>query len=90
MIQVIICKYFRLRNDRERSSDPEERKLEDVLESTMIAEKPNVKWSEIAGLENAKQALEEAVLLPIKLPHIFTGKRVPWRGILLFGVNYPG
>lgn len=36
-------------------------------------EKPNVKWSDIAGLEGAKEALKEAVILPIKFPHLFTG-----------------
>jgi SpoVK/Ycf46/Vps4 family AAA+-type ATPase len=39
----------------------------------------------IAGLEDAKQALREAVVLPLQLPHLFHGKRTPWRGILLFG-----
>lgn len=48
-------------------------------------EKPNVKWSDVAGLENAKESLKEAVILPIKFPHLFTGKRQPWRGILLYG-----
>ncbi len=48
-------------------------------------EKPNVPWSDVAGLENAKESLKEAVILPIKFPHLFTGKRKPWRGILLYG-----
>lgn len=37
-------------------------------------ERPNVKWSDVAGLEGAKEALKEAVILPIKFPHLFTGK----------------
>jgi vacuolar protein-sorting-associated protein 4 len=48
-------------------------------------EKPNIKWSDVAGLENAKESLKEAVILPIKFPQLFTGKRKPWRGILLYG-----
>jgi len=50
-----------------------------------VTEKPNIKWSDIAGLVGAKEALKEAVLLPIKFPDIFVGKREPWRGILLYG-----
>eukprot|EP00842_Homolaphlyctis_polyrhiza_P004277 jgi/Hompol1/4850/HPOL_001650-RA len=46
---------------------------------------PNVRWDDIAGLEGAKEALKEAVILPIRFPHLFTGKRTPWRGILLYG-----
>ncbi|MEQ2168490.1 Vacuolar protein sorting-associated protein 4A, partial [Goodea atripinnis] len=51
----------------------------------IVMEKPNVRWNDVAGLEGAKEALKEAVILPIKFPHLFTGKRTPWRGILLFG-----
>ena len=36
-------------------------------------EKPNVKWDDVAGLELAKESLKEAVILPIKFPHLFTG-----------------
>jgi vacuolar protein-sorting-associated protein 4 len=51
-----------------------------------LSEKPNVRWDDIAGLDGAKEALKEAVILPIKFPQLFTGKRIPWRGILLYGV----
>lgn len=37
-------------------------------------ERPNVKWDDVAGLEYAKESLKEAVILPIKFPHLFTGK----------------
>ncbi|XP_055844293.1 vacuolar protein sorting-associated protein 4 [Episyrphus balteatus] len=65
--------------------DPEKKKLQSKLEGAIVIEKPQVKWSDVAGLEAAKEALKEAVILPIKFPHLFTGKRIPWKGILLFG-----
>ena len=70
------------------SDDPEKKKLQSKLEGAIVIEKPNVKWSDVAGLEGAKEALKEAVILPIKFPHLFTGKRIPWKGILLFGVSF--
>ncbi|KAJ4460612.1 putative Vacuolar protein sorting-associated protein 4A [Paratrimastix pyriformis] len=65
--------------------DEEKNKLKQALDGAIVREKPNVKWSDVAGLETAKQMLHEAVIFPIRFPHLFTGKRVPWRGILLFG-----
>lgn len=40
----------------------------------IVMEKPNIKWNDVAGLEGAKEALKEAVILPIKFPHLFTGQ----------------
>ncbi|KAK0140354.1 Vacuolar protein sorting-associated protein 4A [Merluccius polli] len=65
--------------------NPEKKKLQEQLMGAIVMEKPNVRWNDVAGLECAKEALKEAVILPIKFPHLFTGKRTPWRGILLFG-----
>lgn len=70
------------------SDDTEKKKLKWKLEEAIVMEKPNVKWSDIAGLDDAKEALQEAAILPIKFPYLFTGKRTPWRGILLFGVSF--
>lgn len=75
--------------NKEDSSDDEDnaetKKLRGQLNSAIVVEKPNVQWSDVAGLESAKEALKEAVILPIKFPHLFTGKRKPWSGILLYG-----
>ncbi|KAK1381929.1 MIT domain-containing protein [Heracleum sosnowskyi] len=65
--------------------DSEQAKLSSGLNSAIMTEKPNVKWNDVAGLESAKQALQEAVILPVKFPQFFTGKRRPWRAFLLYG-----
>ncbi|TPX54031.1 hypothetical protein PhCBS80983_g06063 [Powellomyces hirtus] len=70
---------------KDKKEDAETKKLRDSLAGAILQEKPNVKWEDIAGLDAAKEALKEAVILPIKFPHLFTGKRTPWRGILLYG-----
>merc|ERR1711920_35723 len=40
---------------------------------------------DIAGLEEAKRLLEEAVVLPLIMPEYFQGIRRPWKGVLMFG-----
>ncbi|KAK6349975.1 Vacuolar protein sorting-associated protein 4 [Orbilia brochopaga] len=65
--------------------DADSKKLRGALSGAILTEKPNVRWEDVAGLEGAKEALKEAVILPIKFPHLFTGKRKPWKGILLYG-----
>ena len=46
-------------------------KLKAALEGAVVTEKPNVKWDDVAGLENAKKSLQEAVILPIRFPELF-------------------
>jgi vacuolar protein-sorting-associated protein 4 len=70
---------------KQKVADEETLKLQTALSQAILTERPNVRWDDIAGLEGAKEALKEAVILPIKFPHLFTGKRTPWRGILLYG-----
>eukprot|EP01089_Gocevia_fonbrunei_P010447 TRINITY_DN2320_c0_g1_i1.p1 TRINITY_DN2320_c0_g1~~TRINITY_DN2320_c0_g1_i1.p1 ORF type:complete len:443 (-),score=102.64 TRINITY_DN2320_c0_g1_i1:47-1213(-) len=72
-------------NGGDDDDDKEKNKLQKSLEGAILREKPNVKWDDVAGLYGAKEALKEAVILPIKFPQLFTGKRKPWRGILLYG-----
>ncbi|KAI7863352.1 P-loop containing nucleoside triphosphate hydrolase protein [Spinellus fusiger] len=69
----------------EEGEDADLKKLRSNLTAAILTEKPNVSWDDVAGLEGAKEAIKEAVILPIKYPHFFTGKRKPWRGILLYG-----
>ncbi|GER55589.1 vacuolar protein sorting-associated protein [Striga asiatica] len=87
--------------DGNDGEDGDKEKLRSGLNSAIVREKPNVKWNDVAGLESAKQALQEAVILPVKFPQFFTermykilmllievvesGKRRPWRAFLLYG-----
>jgi vacuolar protein-sorting-associated protein 4 len=71
--------------DEKDGEDAEAAKLKGALASAIVTETPNVKWDDVAGLETAKGLLKEAVLLPIKFPQLFVGKRKPWKGILLYG-----
>lgn len=59
--------------DGNDAEDGDKEKLRAGLNSAIIREKPNVKWNDVAGLESAKQALQEAVILPVKFPQFFTG-----------------
>ncbi len=63
----------------------EEQEMIDMISGTIVTESPDIGWKQIAGLENCKQALREAIVLPMLKPELFTGARKPWAGILLFG-----
>jgi len=76
--------------DDESDEEDEDKKLMNQLKGAIVIEKPNVQWTDVAGLERAKEALKEVVIFPIKFPHLFTGNRKPWKSILLFGPSGTG
>lgn len=59
--------------------------LVDLLDRDILQKNLNVRWKDIADLEEAKRLLEEAVVLPMWMPDFFKGIRRPWRGILMVG-----
>jgi len=73
------------KKDEKSDKDGENDKMRESLAGAIVREKPNVKWEDVAGLDGAKDALKEAVILPLKFPNLFTGKRKPWKGILMYG-----
>ena len=68
-----------------KEDEEDKQRMRNNLDGAIVRVKPNVRWDQIAGLEAAKQALKESVILPMRFPQLFTGKRKPWRGILLYG-----
>jgi vacuolar protein-sorting-associated protein 4 len=63
----------------------DELKIRESLLGTIMTEKPDVTWKDIAGLQVCKQTMREAIVLPMMKPELFKGARKPWKGILLFG-----
>ena len=56
---------------------------ESPIDNLMMLEKPNVTWEEVVGLEDAKMAVEDSIVFPVKRPDLFP---LGWpRGILVFG-----
>jgi SpoVK/Ycf46/Vps4 family AAA+-type ATPase len=53
------------------------------FDDLVIKEKPKVTWSEVIGLEDAKRAIRESIVYPMKRADLFP---LGWpRGILLYG-----
>ncbi|XP_063982590.1 katanin p60 ATPase-containing subunit A-like 2 isoform X2 [Diachasmimorpha longicaudata] len=63
----------------------EYRDIADVIMREVVLMELNVRWSDIVGLEDCKQVLEEAIIYPIRYPDIFSEKFTPWNGVMLYG-----
>ncbi|KAB7495873.1 Fidgetin-like protein 1 [Armadillidium nasatum] len=75
--------YTELMTD-ERLKNIDAKMVELIMNEIMDHGSP-VAWDDIAGLELAKNTIQEIVVWPMLRPDIFTGLRGPPKGILLFG-----
>lgn len=62
-----------------------EQHLVESLEKEILQRDPGIQWNDVAGLNDAKAILQEAVVLPVIMPEFFKGIRRPWKGILMVG-----
>jgi len=65
--------------------NPEMRDLATTITRDILVEDPDVPFSSVAGLSEAKRLLRESVVMPIKYPEYFQGILTPWKGVLLYG-----
>ncbi len=59
--------------------------LVEMLERDIVQKGVNIRFSDIAGLQEAKELLEEAIVLPMWAPEYFTGIRRTLKGVLMVG-----
>ncbi len=61
-------------------------KIEPSAMREVLIQKPNVKWEDVGGLDEVKQALREMVEMPLREPEVFieAGIKAP-KGVLLTG-----
>ena len=69
----------------EKSIKGIDEKLVEIIKNEIMEHNPNVKWEDIAGLEYAKQTIQEMVIWPMQNPELFQGLRASLKGLLLFG-----
>lgn len=65
-----------------RNIDP---KMVELITNEIMDHGPVVEWDDIAGLEFAKQTIQEIVIWPMLRPDLFQGLRAMPKGLLLFG-----
>ncbi|XP_060594592.1 vacuolar protein sorting-associated protein 4B-like [Ruditapes philippinarum] len=66
------------------SGDKQSIQRKAAIKDTIVG-KGGLTFQDIAGLSEAKQALTEAIIMPLQFPQLFTGCIKPWKRILLYG-----
>ncbi|MFO7966232.1 MAG: CDC48 family AAA ATPase [Archaeoglobaceae archaeon] len=52
----------------------------------VLVEVPNIRWTDVGGLDKAKQEMQESVEWPVRYPEVFSTVHVhPSKGIMLYG-----
>eukprot|EP00112_Aurelia_sp_Birch-Aquarium-sp1_P005435 Seg1617.10 transcript_id=Seg1617.10/GoldUCD/mRNA.D3Y31 product="Vacuolar protein sorting-associated protein 4A" protein_id=Seg1617.10/GoldUCD/D3Y31 len=69
---------------KQRSEDSDSFGRQNAIEATIV-QPGKIRFTDVAGLQEVKRLLREAIVMPLKYPHLFNGGRKPWRKILLFG-----
>jgi spastin len=60
-------------------------KQREAIESEILDSSTGVTFDDVVGLDDVKQALHEAVILPALRPDLFQGLRQPPKGVLVYG-----
>jgi vacuolar protein-sorting-associated protein 4 len=56
-----------------------------LFQPEVIINQSDKGWESLYGLDGAKNALKESILLPVKFPQLFSGKKLSWPGMILHG-----
>jgi SpoVK/Ycf46/Vps4 family AAA+-type ATPase len=84
-LNSFLQKFGNISLDDEKFSFVDPDILSDFLEHVLDDSSNTTSWDEIIGLNFAKMALQEIIMMPMLRPDLFFGLREPPRGILLFG-----
>ncbi|KAJ3236087.1 Fidgetin-like protein 1 [Chytriomyces hyalinus] len=69
-------------DERFKNIDPA---MIEAVRNEIMDNSKGITWDDIAGLQHAKNTIQEAVIWPMSRPDIFNGLRAPPKGLLLFG-----
>ncbi|CAA9989571.1 vacuolar protein sorting-associated protein 4, putative [Plasmodium knowlesi strain H] len=67
------------------STEESKENMKKQIKEFILNKDKNVKWSDVCGLETAKEVLKEAIIFPLKFPKLFNSSALPYKGILLYG-----